>query len=205
MKILIVDDHVLIREGVRRLLAAMPQASVSEAGSGREALALFKNDRPALVLLDLNLANSSGLELLRRLLLEDKAARVLVLSVHTEPIIVARALRAGARGYISKTAATDELLTAVREVARGQRYVERQIATQLAFTPSAADDPLQQLTGREVDILRLLGQGKSLAAIAELLGVANKTIANACTAIKAKLGLERTSDLIRLALEMRST
>jgi DNA-binding NarL/FixJ family response regulator len=205
MKVLIVDDHALIREGVRRLLASTPDTVVLETGSGREALTVYRKERPDLVLLDLNLTNSSGLELLRRLLLDDKTVRVIVLSVHTEPIIVARALKAGARGYVSKTAATDELLTALRQVARGERYIEREIAAQLALTQYAADDPLQELTSREVDILRLLGEGKSLVAIAAFLGVASKTIANSCSVIKAKLGLERTADLVRLALEMRAT
>jgi len=203
MKVLVADDHAVVREGVRRLLALLPGVSVCEASSGREALAVFRSERPGLVVLDLNLNDASGLEILRRLLIEDKSARVLVLSMHTEPIYAARALRAGARGYISKNAPADELAAAVRQVARGEPYVEPEIAEQLAVTQFSAGDPLQQLTTREVDIVRLLGEGKSLEAISETLGVAYKTIANSCSMIKAKLGVERTADLIRLSFEMR--
>jgi two-component system, NarL family, invasion response regulator UvrY len=203
MKVLIVDDHVVVREGVRRLLALMPDMSVSEASAGREALMLFRAERPDLVVLDLNLKDWSGLELLRRLLIEDKAVRVLVLSMHAESIYAGRALRAGARGYVSKNAAADEMVTAIRQVAAGGRYVEREIADELAVTQYSVDDPLQQLTTREVDILRLLGEGKSLAAIAQTLGVTYKTIANSCSLIKGKLGVERTADLIRLTFELR--
>ncbi len=203
MKILIVDDHVIVREGARRLLSAMPDVAVFEASSAREGLALFKTIRPNLVLLDLNLPNSSGLELLRRLQLEDRAVRVLVLSMHAEPIYVSRTLEAGARGYISKTASADELMAAVREVGAGGRYVEREIAAQLVVSQYGGVDPLQKLTTREVDIVRLIGEGKNFSTIAEALGITYKTVANACSIIKGKLGVERTSDLIRLTYQMQ--
>lgn len=203
MKILIVDDHVIVREGARRLLSAMPDTTVFEASSARDGLALFKAKRPDLVLLDLNLPNSSGLELLRRLQLEDRAVRVLVLSMHTEPIYIARALDAGARGYISKMACAEELMSAVREIGSGARYVEREIAAQLVVSQYGGIDPLQKLTTREVDIVRLLGEGKNLSTIAEALGITYKTVANACSIIKGKLGVERTADLIRLTYQMQ--
>jgi DNA-binding NarL/FixJ family response regulator len=203
MKILIVDDHVVVREGVRRLLATMPDTSVHEAGSAHEAVAIYKTEHPDLVLLDLNLPNSSGLQLLRRLILEDRAARILILSMHSEPIYVARTLKAGAKGYISKTASAEELLAAVREIAAGGRYVEREIAAQIVVTQYKGDDPLQKLSTREIDIVRLLGDGKSLAEIAEAIGVSYKTVANTCSIIKGKLGVERTVDLIRLVYDMR--
>jgi DNA-binding NarL/FixJ family response regulator len=203
MKILIVDDHVVVREGVRRLLATMPDTSVHESGSAHEAVAIYKTEHPDLVLLDLNLPNSSGLQLLRRLILEDRAARILILSMHSEPIYVARTLKAGAKGYISKTASAGELLAAVREIAAGGRYVEREIAAQIVVTQYKGDDPLQKLSTREIDIVRLLGDGKSLAEIAEAIGVSYKTVANTCSIIKGKLGVERTVDLIRLVYDMR--
>ncbi len=203
MKILIVDDHVVVREGVRRLLASLPDTSVHEAGTAHEAVAIYKTEHPDLVLLDLNLPNSSGLQLLRRLILENRAARILVLSMHSEPIYVARTLKAGARGYISKTASADELMAAVREIGAGGRYVEREIAAQIVISQYKGDDPLQKLSTREIDIVRLLGDGKSLAEIAEAIGVSYKTVANTCSIIKGKLGVERTVDLIRLVYDMR--
>jgi two-component system invasion response regulator UvrY len=203
VKVLIVDDHVIVREGVRRLLAPFPEVFIHEAASAPEAVLAVRNNRPDVVLLDLNLPNSSGLELLRRLLLEDKAINVLIFSMHAEPLYVSRALNGGARGYISKGAAAEELMTAIRRVAEGGRYVEREIAAQMVLMPHAADDPLQRLTTREADILRLLAEGKTLAAIAAARGVTYKTVANSCTVIKEKLGVARTADLIRLAIEMR--
>ena len=125
MKILLVDDHIVVREGVRRLLSGMEGAQLYEAATGSEALTLFRKERPDLVLLDLNLAGIGGLELLRRLLAEDEKVRVVVFSMHAEPIYAARALRLGARGYVSKSAGADELVTAVKRVAEGGRYVER--------------------------------------------------------------------------------
>jgi len=203
MKILLVDDHTVVREGVRRLLSGMQDVALSEAASGQEALAVFRKERPELVLLDLNLAGIGGLELLRRLLAEDEKVRVIVFSMHAEPIYAARALRLGARGYVSKSAGADELVTAVKRVMEGGRYVEREIADELAFTQLSAQDPLQQLTTREIEILRLLGDGASLTEIAQAIGVAYKTVANTCSIIKSKLGVERTADLIRVSMELK--
>jgi DNA-binding NarL/FixJ family response regulator len=203
MKILLVDDHIVVREGVRRLLSAMEGFELSEAATGHEALELFRRERPELVLLDLNLDGIGGLELLRRLLAEDENVRIVVFSMHAEPIYAARALRLGARGYVSKSAGADELLTAVKRVAEGGRYVEREIAGELAFNQISGEDPLQQLTTREIEILRLLGEGNSLTEIAECIGVAYKTVANTCSIIKSKLGVERTADLIRVSMELK--
>jgi two-component system, NarL family, invasion response regulator UvrY len=203
MKILIIDDHLVVREGLRRLLSAVPDISIYEATSSQEALAEFRAHRPDLVLLDLNLPNSSGLELLRRRILEDKRARILVLSMHAEPVYVMHALKAGARGYVSQGAPVDELVTAVKLVANGDPYIEREIASDIVLTRYFENDPLQQLTTREIDIMRLLGEGKDLKTISDLLGVTYKTIANSCSVIKGKLGVQRTADLIRLTFEMR--
>lgn len=203
MKILVIDDHLVVREGLRRLLSSVPNISIREATSTQEALVAFRAHRPDLVLLDLNLPNSSGLELLRQLILEDKRARILIFSMHAEPIYVMHALKAGASGYVSKGAPVDELVTAVKLVANGDPYIEREIASDIALTRYFGHDPLQQLTTREIDIMRLIGEGKDLKTISKLLGVTYKTIANSCTVIKGKLGVERTADLIRLTYEAR--
>jgi two-component system, NarL family, invasion response regulator UvrY len=203
MKLLVVDDHVIVREGIRRLLAPYAEITVAEATSASQALAAYRTQRPDVVLLDLNLPHSSGLELLRRLLKDDKDAQILVFSMHFEPLYASRALNAGARGYVSKSAAAEELLTAIRRVAEGARYIEREIAAQIVLMPGAGSDPLQSLSSREVDVLRMLAEGKTLAAIASARGVTYKTIANSCAVIKEKLGVERIADLIRLAIEMR--
>ncbi len=206
MKILLVDDHVLVRQGVRRLLAPISGAEIYEAATSYDALALFRHHKPDVTILDISLAGSSGLELLKRFRIEDPEAKVLMLSMHAEAIYAARAVQAGARGYLSKGASSEELLIAVMKVAEGKRYVERDIATDLAVKQfSGEGDVLEKLTRREMEILRLLGEGKSLSAIASTLGVAYKTVANACSLMKSKLAVERTADLIRMALEMRKT
>lgn len=202
MKVLLVDDHAVVRSGLRTLLGSAMAAEILEAADGREALARLRQDRPALVLLDLNLPGMGGLELLRRMLVEDKAARILVLSMHTEPLYVSRAMALGARGYLSKSASAAELLAAVRLVAEGGRYIENEIAQEMALRAAESGGGLGDLTERDLEIMRLLAEGKSLAEIADALGIGYKTVANACSQIKAKLGVTRTNDLVRLALTL---
>ncbi|TWB59529.1 response regulator [Nitrospirillum viridazoti] len=202
MKLLLVDDHAIVRSGLRRLLAPLPGVAIAEAATGRDALARYREDRPDIVLLDLNLPGVGGLELLQRLLIEDPTACVLVFSMHAEALYASRALAAGAKGYMSKNADPEELLAAIRRLADGGRYVENEIAQELAVHGMPAGHPAQRLTERDLEILRLLGEGRALAEIASELGVGYKTIANTCTAIKAKLGVARTADLIRLSIEM---
>jgi DNA-binding NarL/FixJ family response regulator len=208
VKILIVDDHPIVRAGLRRLLTSAAIFDIYEATTGRHGLALFREHRPDAVILDLNLPGGiGGLELLRRLMLEERAgavpARVLVFSMHTDAIYAARALQAGARGYISKNAAPDDIVQATKRVAAGGSYLAHEIAEELAMQCVAGEThPLQRLSGRDLDILRLLGEGRSLAEIAVALGIGHKTVANNCTQLKGKLAVTRTSDLVRVAMAM---
>ena len=201
MRILLVEDHGVVREGLRRLLSAHFDVTVFEAETVAHGLESYHLNKPELVVLDLNLEGAGGLEFLRRVVSQDSGARVIIFSMHSEPAFAVRALKAGARGYVSKSAPVDELVAAVRKVSEGGVYVDRDIATQLAANPASTDDPLHTLNTREIEILRLLGQGKSLTAIAESLGVAYKTVANNCSQMKVKLGVERTADLIRLGMQ----
>lgn len=201
MKILIVDDHGVVREGLARLLAVHFEVQILEAPDVESGLDVYRREKPSLVILDLNLDGPGGLEMLRHLLAFDAAAKVVVFSMHHEPVYATRALRAGASGYVSKSAPVEELLTAVRTVEAGGKYVDRDIASKIAINPVTSEDPLKALTLREIEILRLLGQGRSMTQIAENLGIAYKTVANICTTMKVKLGLDRTADLIRLAIE----
>jgi two-component system invasion response regulator UvrY len=201
MKILIVDDHGVVREGLARLLGVHFDVEICEAAGVESGLDVYQKEQPSLVILDLNLEGPGGLEMLRRLLAVDANAKVIVFSMHHEPVYAVRALRAGARGYVSKSAPVEELLTAVRTVSSGGQYVDRDLASKIAINPVTCEDPLKALTLREIEILRLLGQGKSMTAISEGLGIAYKTVANICTQMKVKLGVDRTADLIRLAVE----
>jgi two-component system, NarL family, invasion response regulator UvrY len=202
VKILIVDDHPIVRDGLRRLLGAEPAAEIWEAASGREAVGAFRGQRPDLVILDLNLPDIGGLEIITRLKTADPGVRILVLSMHEDRIHVTRALQAGAAGYISKNIPPDELLQAIRRVADGRTYVEREIAEELVFSDiRASPHPLDALASRDLEILRLLAQGRNLVQIADALGISYKTAANNCSQIKAKLRAGSTADLIRIAVQ----
>lgn len=205
MKVLLVDDHTVVREGVRRLLSVVADAMVLEAGTGKEALTVFRAEKPEMVILDLNLPGAGGLDLLKRLLIEDARTRVLIFSMHTTPVYVARALQAGAKGYVSKGASADELVEAIRKVMAGERHVERDLAAELALNVLDSNESGKALSARELDIMRLLAKGKGLADIADQLGISYKTVANTCTAIKQKMLVERTSDLIRVAVELHAS
>jgi two-component system, NarL family, invasion response regulator UvrY len=202
MRILLVDDHAIVRSGLRNLLASVADTQISEATTGPDAQLRLRQDRPDLVLLDLNLPGIGGLELLRRLRLEDKEVRVLVLSMHADPMYAVRAMELGAHGYLSKNASAEELLTAVWRVAEGSRYIENEIAQELALHKVAPGHVLQDLTTRDLEIMRLLADGMSLTEIADALGIAYKTVANTCSHIKTKLGVTRTSDLVRIAMTL---
>lgn len=200
MKLLIVDDHDIVRQGVRRLLAILPDSEVSEAGTVEEGFEAYMREKPAVVVLDINLSGGSGLELLTRLRSADHDARVVMFSMHADPTYANRALRSGALAFVGKSASADELIEAVKSAASGRRYIDKRLASDMVLNP-VEGDPLQSLTNRETEILRLLGEGKSLNEIATTFGIAYKTVANTCTRLKEKLGVERTADLIRISLE----
>jgi DNA-binding NarL/FixJ family response regulator len=202
MKVLVVDDHAVVRDGLRRLLARLPDVEIFDAATGREALSFVQRQPPDLVLLDLHLPGIGGIELVRRLIGTSAGLRILVFSMHAEKMYAARALQAGARGYVSKNASPEELQIALQRVLDGGRYVEREIATELAVHAPAEADPWNRLSERDLEILRLLSEGRSLAQIGAAIGISYKTVANTCTQIKAKLGVARTADLVRLSIEM---
>jgi len=199
-RVLVVDDHAIVRSGVRRLLADMPGLALREAASGEEALDQVRDHVFDLVILDLNLPGVGGLELLRRILKSNSKLAVLVFSAHTEAIYANRALEAGARGFISKGAAPEEFLAAVQSVLAGGTVIERDIASEIATQEIGENAYLRPLTQRDLEILRLLAAGNSLAEIGEALGIAYKTVANTLSRIKEKLGVTHTADLIRIAM-----
>ena len=204
MKLLIVDDHPIVRAGLRRLLAQERDIEIREAAEGREAIAAFREQAPDIVILDLNLPGLGGLEVIKRLKLIEPRARILVLSMLDDPIYAMRALEAGASGYISKNEPPSQIVEAIARLAAGQSYVGREIAQELAMLSARpSHNPLKDLSRRDLEILRLLGEGSSLQQIALTLGVSYKTIANGCSQLKAKLGVRRTADLIRIAVENR--
>lgn len=203
MKILVVDDHAVVRQGVVRLLQAIPGTSFREAETPDEAVERWQAERPDVTVLDINLRGGSGLDVLRRIRAEDDAARVVVFSMYTDVVYAQSARRAGATGYVGKSAPAEELMTAVRKAARGEIHVDADLAADLAAAEAPDRDPVRSLSRREIEVLRLIGDGESLTDIAERLGIAYKTVANTLTRVKEKLGVERTGDLIRFAVENR--
>ena len=195
--ILLVEDHAIVRSGIRKLLADIPDMALTEVATGEAALQALHAAAFDLLILDLNLPGLGGLELLRRILAACPGLKVLVFSLHTEAVYAARAMETGARGYISKNAAPEELLEAIKTVLAGGTAIEHDIAQELG---GPEDSYLRPLTQRDMEILRLLADGKSLAQIAEALGVAYKTVANTLSRIKDKLGVSQTADLIRIAI-----
>jgi two-component system, NarL family, invasion response regulator UvrY len=180
----------------------MPEFEIREAADGKEALSAFREARPDLVVLDLNLPGLGGLEVITRLKVADPAARILVLSMHDDPIHVTRALEAGAAGYVSKNAPPEEILEAVRRTAEGHAYIEREIAEELVFANIRMPaHRMAELSARELELLRLLGQGCTLPQIADTLGISYKTAANNCSRLRAKLGASNTVELIRTAIQ----
>lgn len=198
--LLVVDDHAIVRSGIRRLLGERADIEVSEAASGEEAMHAVL-DRPVhLIVLDLNLPGLGGLELLRRLTRATPKTPILVFSQHAEAIYAAKALEAGAKGFVSKNAMPEEFLEAVDAVLAGDVAIEKSIQREMAMRDMAEDAYLKPLTERDIEILRLLASGNSLSEIAAKLGIAYKTVANTLSRIKEKLGVGQTSDLIRIAI-----
>ena len=203
-RLLLVDDHPVVRTGCRRLLASAGPYEIMEADTGSRALELCEGEPPDAVVLDLGLPDMGGLELLDRLRRAVPDIRVLVFSMHDDPVFAARALEAGACGYVTKNDAPEELVAAVETVLAGGIYLSRDMAREVAvmsFAPNRS--PLQGLTARELRVLAELGQGNAIAEIADRLGVSYKTVSNTCTTIKTKLGARSIRELIRIAVEHR--
>jgi DNA-binding NarL/FixJ family response regulator len=198
--VLVVEDHAIVRAGIRRLLDERGDIDVLEAATGETALEEITSREFALVILDLNLPGLAGLELLRRILRSAPGLPVLIFSQHTEAIYATRALETGARGFVSKNAKPEELLDAVDTILNGGVAIEKDVAAEMAAHDLAEDAYLRPLTERDLEILRLLSAGDSLSEIADKLGIAYKTVANTLGRIKEKLGVGQTSELIRIAV-----
>ncbi len=202
IRVLLVDDHAVVRAGYRALLEDAPSVRiVAEAASGEAACQAFSQYRPDVTVMDISLPGMSGLEATRRIVHRDPDAWVLIFSMHEDTVFVERALRSGARGYITKSSAPETLVTAVSKIAGGGIYLDPQLAQHLAFRKACGqDEPWSDLSTREFEIFYLLAQGLTVACIAERLSLSAKTVANYGTQIKAKLNVAGTGELVRLAI-----
>jgi len=201
MRVLIVDDHPIVASGCRALLAGDPEIVILEASDAESGERAFVSGQPDVCVLDINLPSVSGFELARRMLARDASARIIMFSMNDDPIFAARAIEAGAKGYVSKSGDPRDLAEAIREVGKGGTYLPPALARSIAFAgPSFAQSPLAKLTSREIEILRLLSKGKSLSEIAWQVHVSYKTIANTSSIMRQKLGVRTSAELVRLAI-----
>ncbi len=202
IRILLVDDHAVVREGYRRLLERRADLRIAEeAGSAGEGYRLFKEATPDVAIIDLSLPDMGGIELIKRIIQRHPQARILAFSMHRDPLFATQALRAGALGYVTKSCAPEILIQAVYQVAQGQRVLSPDIAPELALTLlDGPADPFSELSPREFEVLRLVLDGKSAEEIGEILHISPKTAQNIHYQIKAKLGVRSDIELMRLAL-----
>lgn len=201
---LIVDDHPIVRQGCRRVLEDAGIEPVAEARDAASGLLAYRRDRPDVAIIDLAMEGDglAGLQLIAQIRSLDAQARILVLSMHSDPAIVGRALQAGAIGYLLKDTSSEELVTAFASVQAGRPYLSKDLAMQVALRSSRPANPLADLTPREMQTLELLSQGKSYSLIAAELDITYKTVVNICYQLRQKLDVKTLPELIRLAVEL---
>jgi DNA-binding NarL/FixJ family response regulator len=201
VSVLLVDDHAVVREGYSRLLERHGDIVViGEAGDAATAYALFRSVDPQIVVMDISMPGTSGIEAMRLMLAHRPQARVLVFSMHEDAIFVRRTLRAGAFGYVTKASAPNVLVEAIHAIASGKKYLSPEIAQNLLLGDFATDkEAVGSLSAREFEVLRLLTQGQSIKDIADSLGLNAKTVANHQSVIKQKLGVETAIQLLAKA------
>jgi len=203
LSVLLVDDHAVVRTGFKALLSSAKEISnVYEADKGETACQLYNQYNPDVVVLDLSMPGIGGLETIRRLISRDINTKILVFSIHNELVYVTRALKAGAKGYITKSSFPETLLIAVSKIGRGETYVEPDIAQQLAVnisTGPADTDNIGTLSPREFDVFCLLANGFTTHKAAKKLRLNYKTVCNHGTAIKEKLGIASIAEMTLIA------
>ena len=205
-RVLIVDDHPLVREGLAMRLSTEPDLEVcGEAASENQAAALIKQTRPDLMIVDISLKDGHGLDLITHATAHHPAVKILVVSGFQESLYGQRVLRAGAMGYVNKQTSNDAIVGAIRTVLQGQRYISAELAQELAAQALGGRDrikqPIDRLTARELEVFRLIGDGLSSSAIANRLHLSTHTIDTHRENIKRKLGVKSAAELNRQAVQ----
>ncbi|TAL47047.1 MAG: response regulator transcription factor [Methylovulum sp.] len=203
IRLLIVDDHALMREGLKQLFEGEHDIVVSaEAGCGEEVLAILQDETVDLILLDISIPGIHGVELIAKIRERPNSPPILVLSMHNEPQIAKRKLKAGALGYMTKDSSPKELLEAIRKVASGGRYIAADIAEKIAFEASTSTPlvPHELLSGRELVILRMLASGKKVNEIAQELGISGKTVSTHKARLMQKMHIDSDVKLMQYAI-----
>lgn len=202
-RILIVDDHPVVLSGCKALFAGDSSIRIDEAGDAKSGHRAFSQKKPDVIIIDINLPDVSGFELMRRIRKDDPDAKIIMFSMNDDPAVVIRAVEMGAQGYVSKGDDPRLFVKAVRKVVAGDQFVTPHLAEAVTFSGAAIKaNPVSQMTSRELEILRLLGRGDKIAEVADALEISYKTVANTTSLLKQKLGAKNHSDLIRIAVEM---
>jgi two-component system invasion response regulator UvrY len=204
IRILVVDDHAIVREGLKQILADVNDMAVrDEAASGQEALAKIRDDEFDVVLLDISMPGRNGLEILKEIKAERPKLPVLILSMHAEEQYAVRALRAGASGYVTKASAPDELIGAIRKVSCGRKYVSSSLAEKLALELDIdTKKPLHAtLSDREYQVMLMIASGKSVKEIADELCLSVKTISTYRTRVMEKMNMKKNAELTLYAIQ----
>ena len=202
--IVLVDDHAVVRAGVRRLLEQEPLFEViGEAESGEKAYQTFGELKPDVMVMDLSMPGMGGLEAIRRILMRYEKAKILVLSMHEDLSFANQALKLGAKGYLTKNTLADDLVKSIETVTQGDVFLSDEIAKKMAMQSiSGNQDPVHELSAREFEIFRLLAEGLDIDAISSTLNISSKTVSNYQTMIKQKLDINTPIELIRYAIKV---
>jgi DNA-binding NarL/FixJ family response regulator len=201
--IVLVDDHAVVRAGVRRLLEQeLLFEVIGETESGEKAYQIFGELKPDVVVMDLSMPGMGGLESIRRILMRHEKAKILVLSMHEDLSFVNQALKLGAKGYLTKNTLADDLVKSIQTVSKGDVFLSDEIAKKMAMQSiSGNQDLIHELSAREFEIFRLLAEGLDIDAIASTLNISSKTVSNYQTMIKQKLNINSPVELIRYAIK----
>jgi len=203
IKVLLTDDHTVVRSGMARLLERDEDIEIiGEAPNGEQAYQLFNDLNPDIVVMDMSMPGIGGLEALRRIITKDANAKVLMFSMHENINFAMQAMTSGASGYLTKSAEAHDLVSAVKQVVGGKSYLSAEIAHKIALQNlSGKQDPVQKLTTREFEVFRLLAEGFLIDEIASLMNIGQKTVSNYQTSLKQKLSINSSVDLVKIALE----
>jgi two-component system, NarL family, invasion response regulator UvrY len=202
LKVMLVDDHSVVRMGFKLLLQACDDIEVvAEADSGEAACQMVEAQAPDVVVMDIAMAGMGGIEAIKRMLAKNPRLRILALSAHEDTSHPKRALQAGALGYLSKRSAPEVLIDAIRTIAKGQRYLDAQIAQRIAVQDISGDKgPMEKLSGREFEVFVQLARGQSVAQISEALKLSSSTVGTHLYNVKQKLGLANQAEMTLLAM-----
>ena len=206
IKILIADDHLIVREGIKRIIDDSADMNVvAEASNGMEALELVWNNKYDLILLDISMPGQNGLQTLKEIKKHDKDLPVLMLSMHAEQQYAMRAIKAGASGYMTKDTASNQLVKAIRKINDGRKYISPEVADLLAtdLYHEYDKEPHEYLSDREFEVLKMIAKGNSIKIIAKNLSISPKTVSTYRSRILEKLDLETNSDIIHYAIDYK--